>query len=295
MSHDRGPGLSVGLDESILDVVVPIDEARWTSGDTVLYALAVGAGLEDPTGPELAFATEDTAGVPQLVLPTFAVIPGTAKPAYDAFADRLDGAVVVHAEHQLQLHGPIPAAGAVRNETSILRVWDSGRSALLDIETRSFDTISDELLFTNLATLHVRGAGGFGGERRPPPRPAPDRAPDLVRECRTTPNQALLYRLTGDRTAMHADPVAAAASGFDAPILHGLCTLGMTGRLLLGSWCDSDPSRVQAVRARFVATVRPGAALAVAMWDVGEGVIVFATTSDAGDTVLADGELRLSS
>jgi acyl dehydratase len=145
-------------------------------------------------------------------------------------------------------------------------------------------------------SAYIRGEGGWGGDRGPSgnPNEAPDRAPDHKVDLQTRTDQALLYRLSGDRNPLHSDPAFAALGGFDRPILHGLCSYGFTGRALLHTLCGSDPARFQHVEARFAAPVLPGDALTVNMWVTGEGEAVFATSRQDGTVVIDQGLLRYS-
>ena len=163
------------------------------------------------------------------------------------------------------------------------------------IETRSTDVATGEPLFDTTMSAFIRGEGGFGGDRGPsgPQNVPPDRAPDHSVTYQTRPDQALLYRLSGDRNPLHSDPKFAALAGFDRPILHGLCTYGFTGRALLHTLCDSDPSRFTAMDGRFSSPVLPGEALTVNMW-VDGGEAVFQTTGDDGRVVLDAGKCEFT-
>jgi acyl dehydratase len=138
--------------------------------------------------------------------------------------------------------------------------------------------------------MFIRGEGGWGGDRGPsgPKNVAPDRAPDHEVTYVTRPDQALTYRLSGDRNPLHADPEFAKAAGFPKPILHGLCTYGFTGRALLHSLCGSDPARFTSMAARFSKPVYPGDALTVKMW-VDGGEAIFRTETQNGDVVIDQG------
>jgi len=159
------------------------------------------------------------------------------------------------------------------------------------METRSTDVATGEPLFDTMMSAFIRGEGDFGGDRGPsgPQNVPPERAPDHSVTYSTRPDQALLYRLSGDRNPLHSDPKFAALAGFDRPILHGLCTFGFTGRALLHTLCDSDPSRFTSMDGRFSSPVFPGESLTVNMWVDGDEA-VFQTTGDDGRVVLDAGK-----
>jgi len=268
-------------------------ERSWSSKDCLLYALGVGAGQIDPLD-ELAFTTENTKGVDQQVLPTFAVILGGAGMGAMTQAGTFDFAMLVHGEQGVRLHRPLPVEGRVRVTGRITGIYDKGSGGVVATESEGVDAASGEPLFTTTASVFIRGEGGFGGDRGPsgPRNPAPDRDPDHVVTYATRRDQALLYRLSGDRNPLHSDPSFAALGGFDRPILHGLCTYGFTGRALLQAVCGSDPGRFGAMEGRFSKPVMPGDELTVKMWVDGD-VVVFRTENQAGDVVIDQGRLDL--
>ena len=266
----------------------PIDWS-WTSTDALLYALGVGAGAADPTGSELEFTTENSTGVQQRVLPTFAVIGGMRAPvpAFGTF----DPAMLVHGEERIELHREIPPSGTARITGRVTAVYDKGSAAVVWMESAAVDVADDQPLFTARHSVFIRGEGGFGGDRGPSASTdgPPAREPDHVVTYATRTDQALLYRLSGDRNPLHSDPAFAKLAGFDTPILHGLCTFGFTGRALLHTLCQSDPSRFRSMEARFTAPVFPGDDLTVRMWVVGDGEAVYRTERGAGEVVIDQG------
>jgi acyl dehydratase len=265
-------------------------ERTWTSTDCLLYALGVGAGALDPTGFELEFTTENSAAVTQRVLPTYAAILGQGGPPLTALGS-FDPAMLVHGEQAIELHRPIPPEGKVRTTSTVSGIFDKGSGALVVVDSASVDADSGEPCFATQSSLFIRGEGGFGGDRGPKGEAAaPDREPDEVITYSTRGDQALLYRLSGDRNPLHSDPTFAKRAGFDRPILHGLCTYGVTGRALLHSVCGSDPSRFASMRARFTRPTFPGDTLTVSIWIDGDRAR-FRTDNQRGETVLDGGVL----
>jgi len=269
-------------------------ERTWTSKDCLLYALGVGAGAQDPL-EELAFSTENSAGIEQKVLPTFAVIAGSAGAPWKEVGD-FDFARLVHGEQSFEVNGEIPPEGSVQVTGRIAEIWDKGKGAVVVTECESTDA-SGKWLFRTRASAFIRGEGDFGGDRGPsaPPFEVPDGKPDHEVTYRTRPDQALIYRLSGDRNALHSDPTFASRAGFDRPILHGLCSFGFTGRALLHAVCEGDVSRFRSMSARFTSPVFPGDELTVSVWDSGSGEALFRTSTQRGDVAVDQGRLGYSS
>jgi acyl dehydratase len=279
-------------------------ERSWTSKDALLYALGVGAGALDPTGFELDVTTENSDGIAQRVLPTFVTIVGQGGGAIASIGD-FDPAMLVHGEQAITLHGELPTAATIRVTTSVLGIYDKGSGGLVVLESESVYADTGAPAFTSRSGLFIRGAGGFGGPRGPEgdpeselvSEPFPTREPDESVSYSTRTDQALLYRLNGDRNPLHSDPVFAKRAGFDRPILHGLCTYGFTGRALLHTVCGSDPARFGAMRARFSRPTMPGDTLAISVWDVTDqapGAYRFRTENQRGEVVIDSGLFRLA-
>lgn len=276
------------LDPSAVGTGTEPYRSTWTSRDAMQYALCIGAGVD-----ELDFTTENTAGMPQQVFPTFAVVVGHGREAPRPGFGSFPVTRALHGAQSLTLHRPLPVEGDVTVRHSVGAMYDKGEHAIVALDTEATDPTDGSLLFTRRASIFVRGGGGWGGERGPsgtrhdPPR----REPDHETTCPTSPDQALLYRLTGDRARLHSDPAVAAEAGFARPILHGLCTYGFTGRALVHALCGGVGARLTHLEARFSAPVLPGEALTVRVWVTGAGDAVF-TTAVGGRAVLVQGRVR---
>ena len=263
-------------------------ESSWTSKDALLYAVGVGAGTE-----ELAFTTENSMDVAQQVLPTFAVVVGFGGGDVLGRIGTFNPAMLVHGEQGVFLHGPLPVEGRVRSVTKVTGIYDKGSAGVVALESEAVDAVTGEPRFRTTLSMFIRGEGGWGGDRGPsgPRAVIPERPADHVVSYSISKDQALTYRLSGDRNPLHSDPKFAALAGFDRPILHGLCTYGFTGRALLHTLCGSDPGRMQSVEARFSKPVYPGDTVTVSMW-VDGGEAVFRTETQRGEVVIDNGMCR---
>jgi acyl dehydratase len=248
----------------------------WTSKDCMLYALGVGAGVD-----ELAFSTEKD----QRVLPTFATVIGGIGGAWGKLGHR--PGTIVHGEQEISLCGPLPPEGQAVSTSRITAIYDKGSGAVAVGESTVVDAGTGSVLFTGRTSMFVRGAGGWGGDRGPSAarNDPPDRSPDHVVTHHTLPEQALIYRLSGDYNPLHSDPDFARANGFDRTILHGLCTYGFAGRALLSALCQGDPARFGGMDARFARPVFPGSDLVTKMWEDDDGA-AFVTETGEGVPVL---------
>jgi MFE-2 hydratase 2 N-terminal domain/MaoC like domain len=203
---------------------------RWDSKDSLLYAIGVGAGAVDPLD-ELEFTTENSQDVTQRALPTMAVVLGAGGMGAFAAIGPFNPVMLVHGEESITLAREIPAEGELEAVTEIVGIWDKGSGALVQAESTATLVDDGQPLFTVQMGAFLRGEGGWGGDRGPSSKfEAPEREPDHEVTYPTRTDQALLYRLSGDRNPLHSDPKFAAIAGFDRPILHGLCTYGFTGR-----------------------------------------------------------------
>lgn len=267
-------------------------EFSWTATDVQLYNLALGAG-SDPMDPrELSYVVD---GKPQ-VLPTFGCVAASFNevdpPKVSWPGVEIDLAKILHASEKVTVPAPLPPSGSARAISRIVEVWDKGKAAVVVLET-SVTSTDGTPLWTQHRSIFARGEGGFGGERGPSTSSElPDRAPDFEVDIPVSPQQALLYRLCGDRNPLHSDPAFAAAAGFDRPILHGLCTYGMTCKAAVDTVLDGDAGAVRSFGARFAGVVFPGETLRARLWKDGDrlvGNVVAPSRDDAA--ILNDVEL----
>ncbi len=265
--------------------------------DTMLYALGVGLGQDPMDERQLRFVYEE--GL--LALPTMPVVLGS--PGFWAKdpASGIDWVKILHGEQELELHAPVPAKGRLVGRTRVTHLVDKGadKGALMYSERTLTDEASGRHIATARSVSFMRGDGGFAAKGQPsdtppPPRPAtPERAPDAVCELGTRPEQALIYRLSGDYNPVHADPKVAAKARFERPILHGLCSFGITGHALLRTLCDYEPQRLRAIGTRFSSPVYPGETLRVEMWVDGSDVRFRTRVVERDVVVLSHGTARI--
>lgn len=254
---------------------------RWTAKDCPLNALGVGArpertGVHD--GQHARRAAPNAAHQARVLGVDMSVLKA---------AGEVDSVRVVHAEQGVDLLASPPVAGSGTATTRLVEVWDKGAAAV----TTETELVTEDgtLLARSRSSLFIKRAGGWGGERGPSAGDStPDGSPDATVTYATRDDQALLYRLSGDRNPLHSDPWFARRAGFDRPILHGLCTYGFTGRAVLQEAAGGDPDRVRSPSARFARPVYPGDVLHVDLWRTGDEVR-FQTGTEAGTAVLSHG------
>jgi acyl dehydratase len=254
---------------------------EWSSKDTMLYALGVGAKPET----ELDYVYE---GKGPKVLPTYAVIPGMLSMGGLVTNVEINLAMLLHGEQGITLHRELPSEAQVKVIGKVTAVWDKGKAAV--IETEGLVQDSNGPIATTSATLFIRGAGGFGGERGPSASGAaepPDRKPDHAVTDHVQPEQGAVYRLSGDRNPIHIDPDFAKMAGFEKPFLHGLCTYGIVGRAILHSVCGGDPARFTGFSARFADQVFYGDDIVTKIWITGPGEAIVRAETQKGNTVLS--------
>ncbi|MFJ9036103.1 MaoC/PaaZ C-terminal domain-containing protein [Streptomyces sp. NPDC102406] len=262
-------------------------EITWGHKDVQLYHLGLGAGTPATDPGELRYTLESRLQV----LPSFATVAGAGAAMMGGLAAPgidVDLAHVLHGGQTIELHRPIPVEGTARTTARVAAVYDKTKAAVIVLRTEVAD--ADGPLWTSDAQIFVRGEGGFGGQRGPSARPeTPTRAPDHTVDRPVREDQALLYRLSGDWNPLHADPEFAKLAGFDRPILHGLCSYGMTLKAVVDTLLDGDASRVTRYATRFTGIVFPGETLRIRMWREPDRVRVTVVAPERDEApVLAD-------
>ena len=260
--------------------------------DVALYALGVGAA-ENPLDPKDLSLVYEMSGEGFHTLPTFAVVPamkmvlenykkGVKAPGLNYGFER-----ILHGEQYTEVKRPLPPSGKLTHKARIKDIFDKGKNAVVVTSITSLDESGEEIAYNELTSV-VRGAGGWGGDRGPTAEAntAPDRKPDAVIEEKTHPNQALLYRLSGDINPLHADPNFATTFGFEKPILHGLCTFGFAARAVIKAFSKGDPRYFKSIKVRFADSVFPGETLVTEMWKEGAEKVVFRTKVKERDKVV---------
>jgi len=278
----------------LIGTVVNRQVETYTVKDSILYALAVGVGADPVDARQLRYVYEENL----LTLPTLALVI-----AYPGFWMRdpqygFTWQQVLHAEEVLEVHRPLPGAGTVQGETVVEDVVDRGAGKGCFVYLRKDLKSADGGIHyaTVRSNTLARADGGFGGTRPAhAPMPAvPARAPDRVCDLPTCPNAALIYRLCGDMNPLHADPAIASSAGFERPILHGRCTLGVAMHALLRTCCDYDATRMRSLAVRFSAPVLPGETLRTEIWRDGEMAYFRTLVVERNIVVLSNGAARVT-
>lgn len=269
----------------------PIEDS-YTTDRAILYALGLGFGSSPFDEKQLHFTFEEGGFS---AVPTLAVVlahPGFWVREPDSGVDWVK---VLHGEQGIVWHKPLPPAATVIGQTRVVDIFDKGegKGALIYSEKTLTDKATGELLATTTSTTFARGDGGFGGPSGPVKdvHKLPEREPDRAVDIATLPQSALIYRLSGDHNPLHASPSVAKAAGFERPILHGLCTLGVAGRAILESVCDYDPTRMKSLDLRFSAPVYPGETIRTELWEDGSTISFRARVVERDVVVLNNGKV----
>jgi acyl dehydratase len=254
--------------------------------DTMLYAVGVGAGSKPEDRP---FVYEKALQA----LPTMAVVLGREAPWLHEAKYGLTLSKMLAAEQSIKIHRPLPPSGTITGVTSVERLHDKGegRGAIMTIRRALTDAADGAPIADVRITVFLRADGGFHGPSDPAtvPHRLPDRAPDRIEAYRTTPDQAILYRLSGDYNPIHIDEEVAKAAGMPGPILHGLCTYGIACRAIVRGACDNDAGRIRRFDARFTSPVFPGDLILTEMWIDGDTVSFRSRVPERNVVVLNNG------
>jgi acyl dehydratase len=280
VNRDEAVGASMGERDS-----------GWEVDDVILYHLGIGAGVPATDAGELEYAYEKNLKV----LPSFVMVAGGRRPLTGgAGGFKIPGvefnlAQLLHGEQDIEIHKPLPTACETVNKTKVLDVYDKGKAALVMLESEVFEKESGDKLYTTRMGAFIRGEGGFGGPSGPPAgNEPPEREPDGVIESTTLPQQALLYRLSGDKNPLHADPEFAKMAGFDAPIIHGLCSYGIVCKAVVDGVLGGDPTRVARYQARFRGVAWPGETYLTSWWREDDRIIVSAKSKERDAPIISN-------
>jgi acyl dehydratase len=276
--------------DAALGSQLPSQKFAWDEDRVILYHLGLGAGAPATDPLELAYTYENNLAV----LPSFGTVAAYSSMDTISMAQGLDinWTLLLHGEQDLEVRSPIPRSGQVTSQPRITQIYDKGRAAIMVVEVTSTDNRSGEVLFINRASLFVRGEGGWGGDSGPKAsNEAPTRDPDHVVRSATLPQQALLYRLSGDKNPLHADPGFAALGGFDRPILHGLCTYGVVCKAAVDTVLGGKPERARRYQARFAGVVFPGETVTTHIWEEGDIIILEAVVEERDAKVISHAAL----
>jgi acyl dehydratase len=269
--------------DTALGAELPSQEFSWTASDVALYALGVGAAADPMDTAGLAYVDDAS----PKVLPSFATVAATMNvteaPRVSFPGVEIDLAKVVHGSQSVRLHRPIPASGTATTTTKIAEIQDKGSAAVIIQESETVSS-DGEKLWTSRSGIFAKGEGGFGGERGSSEKVEyPEREPDHTIEVASLPQQALLYRLCGDRNPLHSDPAFAEAAGFPRPILHGLCSYGLVLRAVIDTVLGGDVEKVKGYGVTFGGIFFPGETMRIRVWEEGTRLLVAATVVERED------------
>jgi acyl dehydratase len=268
-------------------------QVTYTKDQVILYHLGLGAGNPATDANELEYTYEKNLKV----LPSFGVIPtfGSMGGLGSVPGLEFNFAMLLHGEQDLQIHQPIPPEATITNKSKIAEIWDKGKAALVVLQVDTTDE-AGKPLFTNRFSLFLRGEGGFGGEAGPKAgNAAPDRAPDGEIEVPTLPQQALIYRLSGDKNPLHADPEFAKMGGFDTPIIHGLCSYGVVCKAVVDEVLGGDVTKVARYTARFAGVGFPGETYVVSYWKEGDKILIAAKSKERDAKIISNAAIEVRS
>lgn len=277
--------------ETLMNWKVPEVGVPHTKRDTMLYALGLGFGADPLDEKQLRFVYEKNL----LALPTMTVVLGA--PGSWIRETGCDYTKLLHGEQGIRMLRPVPVEGTLIGRTKVVGVVDKGpgKGALVYTTRALTDAATGALVCEQESTSFLRGDGGLGGPAGPtkPVHELPSRAPEKTLDIATLPQQALIYRLSGDYNPLHSDPAVGRAAGFKMPILHGLCTYGICGHAVLKAYCDYDPARFKSFALRFTAPVMPGETIRTEMWKDGNVVSFRATVVERNVVAVNNGRAEI--
>jgi len=261
-------------------------EISYTDKDSILYGLGVGLGNDPMDIDELKYVYENG----QIALPSMAT--NFQYHSSLLMSAKLNFVMVVHGEQKLSIINPIPVSGDFLADMKVLNCFDKGASkgAIIDVETTVKLKSDGTEICKLISTTFARGDGGFDGPESPPQEIfEPEGSPDIVDEITTKPDQALIFRLSGDYNPLHSDPNFAKAAGFPKPILHGLCTYGVACRSIVKTACDNDVKKLKSFNCRFSSPVFPGETIVTEMWKNGNDINFQSKVKERDKIILKNG------
>ena len=261
-------------------------EISYTDKDSILYGLGVGLGNDPMNMDELKYVYENG----QIALPSMAT--NFQYHSSLLMSAKLNFVMVVHGEQKLSIINPIPVSGDFLADMKVLNCFDKGASkgAIIDVETTVKLKSDGTEICKLISTTFARGDGGFDGPESPPQEIfEPEGSPDIVDEITTKPDQALIFRLSGDYNPLHSDPNFAKAAGFPKPILHGLCTYGVACRSIVKTACDNDVKKLKSFNCRFSSPVFPGETIVTEMWKNGNDINFQSKVKERDKIILKNG------
>ena len=277
--------MTINYDE-IMNLTSENVEISYSDKDSILYSLGIGLGNDPMNLNELKYVYENS----QSVLPSMATNFQYHSPLL--LKTNINFIMVVHGEQRLSITNTLPVSGDFIANAKVIGCYDKGpaRGAIIEVETTVKNKKNNEEICKLVSTTFARGDGGFGGPDSPKKEIfIPDGEPDYVSEVSTKPDQALIFRLSGDYNPLHSDPKFAKAAGFEKPILHGMCTYGIACRSLVNEICENDASKLKRFDCRFSSPVYPGETIITEMWKKDKMIYFNSKVKERDKLVLKNG------
>ena len=277
--------MTINYDE-IMNLTSENVEISYSDKDSILYSLGIGLGNDPMNLNELKYVYENS----QSVLPSMATNFQYHSPLL--LKTNINFIMVVHGEQRLSVTNALPVSGDFIANAKVIGCYDKGpaRGAIIEVETTVKNKKNNEEICKLVSTTFARGDGGFGGPDSPKKEIfIPDGEPDYISEVSTKPDQALIFRLSGDYNPLHSDPNFAKAAGFEKPILHGMCTYGIACRSLVNEICENDASKLKRFDCRFSSPVYPGETIITEMWKKDKMIYFNSKVKERDKLVLKNG------